>query len=89
MTWLDWTAYIVIFAALFCVVYLYARRPAFWVEFSARAIVALRPFLISALSAALAYVINRNTPEIEAQMAECTRRGGRWDNFRKKCVENR
>jgi hypothetical protein len=89
MTWLDGVAYVVIFAALFCVVYLYARRPAFWVELSGRVIVALRPYILASLSAVIAYVTNRNTPEVEAQMAECVRRGGRWDNFRKKCVENK
>jgi hypothetical protein len=89
MTWLDGVAYVVIFAALFCAVYLYARRPAFWVELGGRLAVALAPYLLRFANAVIAYLTLRNTPEVEAQMAECVRRGGRWDNFRKKCVETK
>lgn len=30
-------------------------------------------------------VAKRNSPEIEARMRDCVRRGGEWDNFRKRC----
>lgn len=34
-------------------------------------------------------VLKRNTPEVEQRMRECYRRGGRWDNFKKRCVDHR
>ena len=46
---------------------------------------------LSALAAAAAWkaikpvVTKRNSPEIEARMRECVRRGGEWDNFKKRC----
>jgi len=30
-------------------------------------------------------ILKRMTPEQEKKMQECHRRGGTWDNFRKKC----
>lgn len=38
-----------------------------------------------ATKAIVPVVTKRNTPDIEAQMHECIRRGGEWDNFRKRC----
>ena len=46
---------------------------------------------LSALAAGAAWkaikpvITRRNPPEIEQRMAECVRRGGTWDNFRKRC----
>ena len=46
---------------------------------------------LSALAAAAAAnaivtkVKTRNSPEVEARMHDCLRRGGQWDNFRKRC----
>lgn len=30
-------------------------------------------------------VAKRNSPDVEARMHDCIRRGGEWDNFRKRC----
>lgn len=32
-------------------------------------------------------VLKRNTPEVERLMHACIRRAGRWDNFRKRCMD--
>jgi acyl-CoA reductase-like NAD-dependent aldehyde dehydrogenase len=41
----------------------------------------------AAAKAIVTKVESRNTPEIEARMAECYRRGGTWDNFKKRCKD--
>lgn len=41
--------------------------------------------LVAGFKAVLPIITKRNTPEVEARMHECTRRGGKWDNFRKRC----
>ena len=55
-----------------------ARSPAVWKALGTAVFSQLMP-LIAAI------VLKRNTPEIEARMQECYRRGGEWDNFRKRC----
>lgn len=85
MTWLDWVAMIVIFAGLFCAVLIYSRHTSFIVGMGAQLLIVLRPYILSALTFALAFMMKRNTPEVENEMAECVRRGGEWDNFNKKC----
>lgn len=55
-----------------------ARNPKFWIEATAALAAAAWPKIVE-------YVTRRNTPEIEAKMAECVRRGGEWDNFNKRC----
>lgn len=82
MNWLD---ALLIFAVLIAMIlgvaaggFLAARQPAFWAE------------MISALGKAalpkiIAYLVLRNPPDIEKKMRDCVRRGGEWDNFKKKC----
>ena len=41
--------------------------------------------LAAATKAIVPVITRRNPPEIEQRMAECVRRGGTWDNFRKRC----
>lgn len=55
-----------------------ARSPATWKALGAAVFSQLLPLIA-------AYVLKRNTPEIEARMQECYRRGGQWDNFNKRC----
>lgn len=58
--------------------FLFAQRPSFWIEFGIRLGQKLGPILFQ-----------RNTPAVEKAMHDCIRRGGEWDNFRKKCRDRR
>lgn len=58
--------------------FLVARKPDFWVAFGGALVAAAWPKIVE-------YVMRRNTPEVESEMAKCVRMGGEWDNFRKKC----
>lgn len=78
MTWQEAAATVVILLGLGAGAYLVAQRPAFWIEFGSRLLASVWPVVWK-------YVSKRNSPEIEAKMHECHRRGGEWDNFRKKC----
>lgn len=78
MTWQEGAAALVVLLGLGAGAFLVAQRPAFWIEFGARVLVAIFPSVA-------AYVTKRNTPEVEAKMAECVRRGGKWNNFTKRC----
>lgn len=53
---------------------LVVRNPAFWAG-----------LITEMMKAAIPFIGKRNTPEIEAMMQECYRRGGEWDNFNKRC----
>lgn len=55
-----------------------ARNPAVWTAIGSAVAAQIFPLIA-------AYVLKRNTPEIEARMQECYRRGGQWDNFNKRC----
>lgn len=35
----------------------------------------------------LRVIFDRMEPELEEEMRKCIKRGGKWDNFRKKCVD--
>lgn len=82
MSWQEVIATLVVLAGLGAGAFLVAQRPAFWIEFGTRL---ARQFL----PLAVAYIIKRNPPKVEEAMQECLRRGGRWDNFKKRCVDNR
>lgn len=62
--------------------FLVMRSPAFWYDVGAQFVAKALPQIVYVLTV-------RNTPEIEKQITVCARRGGRWDNFNKLCVENR
>lgn len=51
--------------------------------------VQLKPIIITKILPLIIAYFARNTPDVEKQMADCVRKGGRWDNFKKKCVETR
>lgn len=82
MSWAETISLVVVLTAAFvglaAAMFLVGQRPAFWVgaivEIARRAWPSIRE-----------YLLRRNTPEIEAKMAECIRRGGEWDNFNKRC----
>lgn len=78
MTWQEGVAVVVVLAGLGAGAFLVAQRPAFWIEFGARLIKAMMPRVIT-------YLTKRHPPHIEKQMQDCIRRGGTWDNFRKRC----
>jgi hypothetical protein len=78
MTWQEAVATIIILLGLGAGAYMVAQRPAFWIEFGSRSLAVLWPHVLK-------YVTKRMSPEDEQRMQECHRRGGEWDNFRKKC----
>lgn len=55
-----------------------ARNPAFWMAFGSEVVNAALPKIREV-------ILRRNPPEVEARMQECLRKGGTWDNFRKRC----
>lgn len=69
---------VLIFSALAVGVVLAARSPATWMALGTAISVQLIPKLA-------AYILKRNPPDIEAKMHECVRRGGKWNNFTKRC----
>ena len=40
-----------------------------------------------AAKAVIPVITKRNSADVEARMAECYRRGGTWDNFKKRCKD--
>jgi hypothetical protein len=58
--------------------FLVMRSPAFWGELAKEVAAKAWPQIWAVLS-------KRNPPEIEKAMQDCYRRGGTWDNFRKRC----
>ena len=82
MTGLDAALVMVLFFVMVIAMaaggFLAARQPTFWINFGAAIFEAVVPKISE-------YVKKRNTPEVEAKMAECVRRGGQWDNFNKRC----
>lgn len=82
MTWQEGVGIALVVIGLLAGVYVAAQRPSFWVEFGGRVVSALSPMV-------WAYISKRNSPDIERRMQECYRRGGEWDNFRKKCKDRR
>lgn len=67
-------AYVLVGLGLLAGAFVFARRPAFWIEFGWRIFQALLP-----------YITKRMDPETEARWRECERRGGKWDHKRKRC----
>lgn len=58
--------------------FLAARNPTFWAVLGGAVFTQIMPLLKE-------YFSRRNTPEVEAEMAACVRRGGKWNNFKKRC----
>jgi hypothetical protein len=58
------------------------QNPSFLGSVAAAALSAAGPILKE-------LVLRRNPPDVERRMQECFRKGGRWDNFKKRCLEPR
>jgi len=78
MSWHEILAVSCVIIGLIAGGYLAAQRPAFWVEFFTRILIAFIPF-------ASKYVSKRMTPDEEKAYQKCVRQGGEWDSFRKRC----
>ncbi len=60
--------------------FMVARSPAFWISLAAQISAVLIPSLRQIIT-------KRMTQEQEAAYHACVRRGGEWDNFKKRCRE--
>lgn len=82
MSWIEIAALTAMLAGIFvglaAAAVLVGQRPAFWGGLVLFMLQRAWPYI-------KAYVLMRDPPDIEAQKAECVRRGGEWDNFRKRC----
>lgn len=78
MNWLEIAGVVLVVAGLLGGLILAAQRPAFWIEFGARLLARLQPFVLS-------YITKRMTPEKEEEWRDCIRSGGEWDHHRKRC----
>lgn len=78
MNWLEIAAIGAVLIGVGAAGFLVAQRPSFWYGLAIHAAKDLKPII-------LGYILKRNPPEIEAKMRDCIRRGGTWDNFRKRC----
>lgn len=76
MIW--WLAGLLLLGCLSVGAFLAARSPTFWLSL-------INELIALAVPKVTEVVTKRNPPEIEAEMQKCIRRGGEWDNFRKKC----
>jgi hypothetical protein len=75
MSWLEVAAIVVLLISIGAGGFLVAQRPAFWWGLGAVVFKAALPFLMK-----------RMDPETEARMQACHRSGGRWDNWKKRCL---
>jgi hypothetical protein len=74
VNWLEVVLILAVVLGLFSGAVLVARSPTFW--FGLGTVM---------LKAALPYLLKRMPPEQEKAMQDCLRRGGEWDNFKKRC----
>lgn len=78
MSWLEIAAIAILLLGIGAGGYLVAQRPTFWYGLVSAAFAAALPRIAE-------YILRRNPPDIEAKMHDCIRRGGKWDNFNKRC----
>lgn len=78
MNWLEIAAIVMLFLGIGAGGFLVAQRPAFWLG-----------MLTVAIKAAMPHILRRMPPEQEQAMRDCIRRGGTWDNFRKRCRDDK
>ena len=74
MTWLEIAAIAALLLGIGAGGFLVAQRPAFWWGLG-----------VVMFKAALPFLARRMSAEQEQAMRDCHRRGGEWDNFRKRC----
>ena len=78
MSWIEIALVIAVLVGAASGTALVVRSPAFWAEIGAAALKASFP-------AIQAYMTKRMTPELEKAWRDCEKRGGKWNNFRKRC----
>lgn len=78
MNWIEIAAIAALLVGVGAGGFLVAQRPSFWLGLASAAIRPLLPLIKD-------YVLRRNSPDVEKAMQDCIRRGGKWDNFRKRC----
>lgn len=78
VSWLEIALIIAALAGVFAGAALIAQRPSFWLGIGTAMAKAGVPYLIT-------YITRRLSPEKEAEMRACLRRGGEWDPIRKRC----
>lgn len=75
MNWVEPALILALMLGLFAGGVLVARSPTFW--FGLGTVM---------FKAALPYLLKRMSPEEEKAYQACIRRGGKWDNFKKRCL---
>lgn len=78
MSWIEIAAIAVLILGVGAGGFLVAQRPTFWFSLG-----------VVMFKAALPHLTKRMSPEKEKEMRDCIRRGGEWDNFRKKCRDRK
>lgn len=78
MNWFEIAAITAVLVGVGAAGFLVAQRPSFWVNMGVHVAKEVGPLLLK-------YLSRRNSPEIERKMQDCIRRGGKWDNFQKRC----
>jgi hypothetical protein len=78
MNWLEIAAIAMLFLGIGAGGFLVAQRPTFWWG-----------LLTVAIRAAMPVILKRMPPEQEQAMRDCYRRGGVWDNVKKRCRQGK
>lgn len=93
MQWWEWAAiacFLLGFVAMGAVVALRVKNnPLLLIGIFRNIWVQLKPVILTVVIPFILKYVGRMDTDTEARMRECERRGGRWDNFRKKCVETK
>lgn len=77
MNWIDAVLLCVVLIGVACGVFMVARSPTFWADVGMAVFAAVLPSLKD-------YIARRNSPKVEADMHQATRRAQEWDNFNKR-----
>jgi hypothetical protein len=78
MNWPEAIAWTLVGLGLLAGAFIFASRPAFWIEFGARLVKQFGPMV-------WAYLTKRMDPSTEARYRACVRSGGKWNHRTKKC----
>lgn len=78
MNWLEIASIALVCLGLAAGAFLFARRPEFWIEFGYRLFERLWPLVWRVMS-------KRMDPETEKAWRDCRRKGGKWNQHKKRC----
>jgi hypothetical protein len=78
MTWIEIALLAALLIGIAAGVALILQRPSFWVGLGTEVVRRVTPVLIRLIT-------KRMSPEDERRMQDCYRRGGHWNNFKKRC----